>query len=254
MRRRDALLVLLSGAGLTACAPFSTRELRDEARNWRTPAPVPTETFPALPAWPTWTDADGGYRFYPGDEIEFLSVGAPELNRTLVVAPDGRIHPPLVRPVMVADRTVVDVVRELEGLYITQLRNPAISLNPRTFASQKIFVGGEVGRAGMIDLNGELDPLQAIIAAGGFLTSARREEVIVLRRGAGGQPFLRVFDLKTVFATPDGFAGLPRLRRFDVVWVPRSRISETGLFTQQFVRDALPITIGFNYQLGNQRF
>jgi protein involved in polysaccharide export with SLBB domain len=254
MRRRDAFLLLASSAGLAACAPFSTRELRQEARTWRTPPPTPTAQFPALPPWPTWTDADDGYRFYPGDEMEFQSVGAPELNRNLTVAPDGRIHPPLVRPVMAADRTVQDVVSELQGLYAAQLRNPTIAVNPRTFASQRVFVGGEVGRPGVVDLNGELDPLQAIIAAGGFLTSAKREEVVVLRRGAGGQPFLRVFDLKTVFATPNGFAGLPRLRRFDVVWVPRSRISETGLFTQQFVRDALPITIGFNYQLGNQRF
>lgn len=254
MRRRDALLFLATGAGLAGCAPFSTRELRQEARTWRTPAPVPTGSFPAIPPWPTWTDQDGGYRFYPGDEVEFISVGAPELTRNLTVAPDGRIHPPLVRPVMAADRTVPEVTAELQQLYAGQLRNPTVTVNPRTFASQKIFVGGEVGRPGQIDLIGEFDPLQAVIAAGGFLTSARREEVVVLRRGAGGQPFLRVFDLKTVFATPDGFAGLPRLRRFDVVWVPRSRISETGLFTQQFVRDALPITIGFNYQLGNQRF
>jgi protein involved in polysaccharide export with SLBB domain len=254
MRRRDALLVMLSGAGLAACAPFSTRELRNEARNWRAPAPVPTAEFPALPPWPTWTDADGGYRFYPGDEIEFVAVSAPELNRNLVVAPDGRIHPPLVRPVMAADRTIPEVVQELQGLYATQLRNPAVTVNPRSFASQQIFVGGEVGRAGMLPLTGEMDPLQAVIAAGGFLTSAKREEVVVLRRGAGGQPFLRIFDLKTVFGTPNGFAGLPRLRRFDVVWVPRSRISETGLFTQQFVRDALPITIGFNYQIGNRTF
>jgi protein involved in polysaccharide export with SLBB domain len=236
---------------IASCVPREYyRDLRQEAKTWRTPPAVATQDFPAVPLFPTWTDQDDGYRLYPGDVVDFQSAGAPELNRKLTVAPDGRIHPPLLPAIMAADRTPDELETSLTQQYGTQLRNPSINLAPESFASQKVFVGGEVSKPGLYDLPGEIDPLQAVMLAGGFLNSARREEVVVLRRGAGGQPFMRIFDMKSVFARETGFAELPRLRRFDVVWVPRSRVSEVGQFTQQFVREALPVTVGFNYSLG----
>lgn len=248
---KGILAVGLCAIAANACVPRAYyQDLRQEAKTWRTPAPVPTPDFPAVPLFPTWTEQDDGYRLYPGDVVEFQSSGAPELNRKLTVAPDGRIHPPLVPAIMAADRTPDELKAALQTAYTSQLRNPAINLAPDTFASQKVFVGGEVAKPGLYDLPGEIDPLQAIMLAGGFLNSARREEVVVLRRGAGGQPFMRTFDMKSVFARQTGFAELPRLRRFDVVWVPKSRVSEVGQFTQQFIREALPVTVGFNYSLG----
>jgi protein involved in polysaccharide export with SLBB domain len=237
-----------------SCVPREYyRDLRTEAKTWRTPSPVATADFPAVPLFPTWSDQDDGYRLYPGDVVDFQSAGAPELNRKLTVAPDGRIHPPLVPAMMAADRTPDELETALTSEYARQLRNPTINLAPESFASQKVFVGGEVAKPGLYDLPGEIDPLQAVMLAGGFLNSARREEVVVLRRGAGGQPFMRTFDMKSVFARETGFAELPRLRRFDVIWVPRSRVSEVGQFTQQFVREALPVTVGFNYSIGGFR-
>lgn len=244
--------VVMAGISLTACAPRGYVDaLRTDGRNWQTPRPVATVDFPAVPIFPSWTAEDETYRFFPGDVIDFQSIGAPELSRKLTVAPDGRIHPPMLEAIMAADRTPDDLKLELEGQYVTYLRNPSIALAPDTFASQKFFVGGEVAKPGLYDLSGEMDPLQAITTAGGFLNTARREEVVVLRRGAGGTPYMRVYDLRSVWASQALLAELPRLRRFDVVWVPKSRISELGQFTQQFVRDALPITVGFNYSIGS---
>jgi polysaccharide export outer membrane protein len=42
------------------------------------------------------------------------------------------------------------------------------------------------------------------------------------------------------------------LRRYDVVYVPRSTIAEVGLFVQQYFRDALPI--GFSYTFGDRGY
>lgn len=224
-----------------------------EARTFRTPAPIPTQHFPVAPPYPSWTEIDEAYRFYPGDEIEIQVIGATELSRTLIVGPDGRIYPQLLEPIMAGDRTPQELRATLEQGYARQLKNPTINIIPKTFVSQKIFIGGEVSKPGIYELNGEIDPLQAIILAGGFMNSAKREEIVVLRRGAGGQPFMRTYDLKSVFASPESFAQLPRLRRFDVIWVPRTRVSEVGLFTQQFLKDALPITLGFNYSINSGR-
>jgi polysaccharide export outer membrane protein len=40
------------------------------------------------------------------------------------------------------------------------------------------------------------------------------------------------------------------LRRFDVVYVPRTTIAEAGVFVQQYFRDVTPVEFGFNYTVG----
>ncbi len=247
-------LILISVIGLSACSFNNIKGLGNEARNYRTPSPAQTQYFPTQPAFPSWTDADEGYRFYPGDEIEINVLGAPELSKTVIVAPDGRIAPNLIGNIMIADRNAYELQAMLEGAYSAQLRNPKISIAPKAFASQKIFIGGEVAKPGIYDLPGEIDPLQAITIAGGFLNSAKRDDLVVLRRGAGGQPFMRTYNMRTILSDPNYYAALPRLRRFDVIWVPKSKIAEAGLFTQQFIRDALPVTIGFNYSIGGRTY
>ena len=43
-----------------------------------------------------YSEATPDYRFYPGDEIEVIVFSAPELSRTVTIAPDGRIALPLI--------------------------------------------------------------------------------------------------------------------------------------------------------------
>ena len=47
-------------------------------------------------------------------------------------------------------------------------------------------------------------------------------------------------------------ADLVPLRRFDIVYVPRSGVANAGLFVQQWFRDLSPIQFGFNYALDSQ--
>jgi protein involved in polysaccharide export with SLBB domain len=242
-RIRQACLALAVSFGLAACSG-SPRIV--------TPTPIPTAEFPEAP-FPAWTDADADYRFFPGDELALTVFSAPELNTNLTVAPDGRIYLPMGGSVVAGDKTRTEVETAVEQALARELRRPDAAVAPRTFVSQKIFVGGEVTRAGVYDLAGEIDPLQAIMLGGGFLNSARRDQVVILRRGPEGRPYMRVVDLRAASTDPQAWANLPRLRRFDVVFVPRSRISEIGLFTQQYIREAIPITLGFNYTIDPNR-
>jgi polysaccharide export outer membrane protein len=41
------------------------------------------------------------------------------------------------------------------------------------------------------------------------------------------------------------------LRRFDIVYVPRTGVASAGLFVQQVFRDLAPAPIGFSYALDN---
>jgi protein involved in polysaccharide export with SLBB domain len=205
-------------------------------------------TVSAVTPYQTWTDSDPDYRFYPGDEVEILVRSAPELSRTLRIAPDGRIGLPLVPPIMAADRTQQELVAAIEDAYRGILRDPAVDVIGRGYGSQQVFVAGEVRNPGVLDLNAPIDAFQAVARAGGFLTSARTNEVLILRRLPNGEARVYRADLSNQ-AIAKGLPQIGPLTRFDVIFVPRSTISEIGLFMQQYVRDALPVNFSLFYDL-----
>jgi polysaccharide export outer membrane protein len=146
-------------------------------------------------------------------------------------------------------RTIPEVQAALTQAYASQLLRPDVHLSAKA-APLKVFVGGEVGNPGIYDMAGDADALRAIIQAGDFRTSADRAEVIVIRRGPNGTGMMRRVNLSRGLKDPA--ADLAPLRRFDIVYVPRSGVSSAGLFVQQYFRDLSPIQFGFSYALGNQ--
>lgn len=246
-RRRSApVLAACAGFVLAACA-MPTAAPRDLMGRWNpapaAPAPPPFSNIP----YATWTDYEPDYRFYPGDEVEVAVPSAPELTKSLVVQPDGRITLPLVGPVMAADRTTGELQDAIAQAYSTQLLRPQVEVSAKA-APLKVFVGGEVGNPGVIDLNGDADALRAIIQAGGFRSTGDATSVYIVRRGPNGQGMVRRADL--LRGLQNAQADLIPLRRYDVVYVPRSGVADAGLFMQQYFRDMLPIQ--FSYALGPQ--
>jgi protein involved in polysaccharide export with SLBB domain len=199
----------------------------------------------------TYASETPAYRFYPGDEVEIIVFSAPELSRTVTVGPDGRIALPLIEPVQAADRTAAEVQETLVSAYARHLRMPELSVTPKSFGSRQVFVGGEVARPGIYEMPANIDAFQAVALAGGFLPSARRGDVLVLSR-ANGESRVTEVDLSSR-AMRAGFPNIQPLQRYDVVYVPRSTISQVNLFMQQYVRDALPVQFSFYYDLRGER-
>lgn len=207
----------------------------------------PTADFPNI-GYASWTDEEPAYRLYAGDEVEISVPSAPELSRTVTVQPDGRVSLPLIQPVMVADRTVPQVEAQLSDAYAGQLIRPEVDVAVKTATPLKVFIGGEVDKPGVYDMPGAIDSLQAVIMAGGFKTSAKRSQVVIIRRAPDGRAMMRVADLRQGVFDPGNTDAVP-LRRFDIVYVPHSSIAEAGLFVQQYLRDLNPVQFGFSYAL-----
>lgn len=204
--------------------------------------PATTVGFPDIP-FADWTDAEPEYVLYPNDEIEVATPTAPELTRTLKVGPDGRISLPLLGQVMAADRTLAELERDVSDGYATQLVRPIVEITLKQAGPIRVWVDGEVRTPGVYEMTGDIDAYQAVIQAGGFLPTARTQEVALIRRGPGGRRMLRVLDLRP----RRGMA--VAVRRGDVIFVPRSTLGELANFFTQ-IRNALPI--GFNYTINGQ--
>jgi polysaccharide export outer membrane protein len=229
------MAAVIAVAGFAGCAATA-----------RADHPIPAAI--SVAGFPQWEANDPAYRLYPGDQVEISIVTAPELSRTVTIAPDGRVNLPLIAPVMVADRTSEEASADIAAAYGAVLREPKVEVAPRTFGSRQVFVGGEVGRPGLVEIGPGMDAMQAVIQAGGFLNGARRDHVLIMRRQPGQETGVYKADL-TNRALRNGLADLGPLARYDVIYVPKSPVAQIGLFMQQYVRDALPISFSLYYNL-----
>ena len=233
-------------AGLLGLAGCAAPHLPPPAAFYGGPRSTPE--FEPIP-YASWAEDEPGYRLYPGDVLDIAVPSAPELARTVTVQPDGRITLPLIPQSMAADRSIVELQKTLTQAYASQLRFPAVEVTVKQATPLKVFVGGEVDKPGVYDMPGDINALQAVVMAGGFKTTAKRGQVVIIRRGPGGRPMMRTVNLIAGMTDPERNELVP-LRRFDIVYVPRTTIVEAGLFVQQYFRDITPVDLGFNYTIG----
>jgi protein involved in polysaccharide export with SLBB domain len=165
--------------------------------------------------------------------------------------------PPAVVEVGVREETLAEapVECELDGVIVAvrvpgSLRNPEVVVSIARFAERFVYVGGEVRKSGQIPYRKGLTPVQAIIAAGGLLDSARSDSVVLMRPGDSGIDFVsRKFNIDDTVL--QGEKEPLFLAPYDVVYVPRSSIAEANLWVKQYITDLFPFlkgSAGINYR------
>lgn len=193
----------------------------------------------------------GQYLIAPGDELEVKLFYVPDLNQTVTVRPDGRISLPLLGDVEAEGHTPAGLAQFVENAYGERLKRPQTVVNVRSTPSQRIFVGGEVWRAGMQPLAGPTSVLQAVMAAEGPRETARTDEVVVVRRASGGARQVFVVNLQDIVSGKDAGQDV-QLQPMDVVVVPRSDVADLDLWVDQYIRRVLPFytsaNVGYTWQ------
>lgn len=183
------------------------------------------------------------YRIAPGDTLQIRYPFHQELDQEALVQPDGRITATGIGPITVTGLTTVELEALLKERSSNRLRDPEVLVTIRTFADNPIFVGGEVGRPGMLTYRKGITALQAIIAAGGFRDTARIDSIILVRNGpTNGQFVARKLDLLRTIS--DGEEEPIQLAPNDVVFVPRTAIANANLWVRQHVTELFPFIRG----------
>ena len=103
----------------------------------------------------------------------------------------------------------------------------------------------------MKTIKGRLTVAQAVMSAGGFQDTARTGHVVVIRQRPGDPRLLmRTIDVRDNLNGKGGddFAVLPG----DLIFVPRSAITEVNRFVRQYVTGVLPFNFNYNINRGTR--
>jgi polysaccharide biosynthesis/export protein len=156
--------------------------------------------------------AQDPYQLQPGDVVEITVIEDPNLNRRVLVGPDGRISLPLAGSVVAAGRTLSEVQSSIQtGLAGSFVRPPTVTASLVSLAPPplpeleeeielfSVYVLGEVNRPGRYDYESEkpISVLQALALAGGPGIFADRDEIQV-RNLEDGAEKVRIFNYDAV--------------------------------------------------------
>jgi len=127
------------------------------------------------------------YRIGPEDVL-FISVWKEEeLQREVLVRPDGGISFPLAGNVQVAGKTPMEVEQEIAVRIQKYIPEAVVSVSVKKVSGYTIFVSGKVKHPGKFVVGRYMDVLQAITLAGGLGTFADEDGIKIIRRQNGKQ-------------------------------------------------------------------
>lgn len=158
------------------------------------------------------------YRIGPEDVLHISVWQEDDLDRKVLVRPDGGISFPLAGDIQVSGRTPLEVQDEIKSRLQRFLPDAEVTVSADKISGYTVFVLGEVNNPGQFTLGRYVDVLQALTLAGGTTPYASERKIQVLRRQDGTEVAYR-FDYKDIKRGRDLEQNI-LLQSGDVVVVP----------------------------------
>ena len=166
---------LISVALLLVSSPFASAQQTDLH-------PAASSTQQAAPK-PVSGVAANDTIYVIGTE-DVIAIGVwkePDFSVTLPVRPDGKVSLPLVGDLTAAGKTPARLSDDIVVALKQYLESPRVTVTVTTVGSRNYFVLGEINHPGKFPLQGEMNALQAVSAAGGLTPYANRKKIYILR-------------------------------------------------------------------------
>lgn len=158
------------------------------------------------------------YRISAEDVLDISVWKEPDLQRQVIVRPDGGISFPLVGDVPAAGKTPAELQGALRERLETFIPDAVVTVSVVELRGLRIYVTGKVRNPGQFLVGRYVDVLQAITLAGGFTPFANSRNVHIIRREEGREVVYE-FDYNEV-ERGHNLAQNIRLQADDVVVVP----------------------------------
>jgi polysaccharide biosynthesis/export protein len=165
-----------------------------------------------------------------GDAIDVLFLYNSDLDQTqLKVRPDGKVSLPYVGEVVAAGRPVSALDSVITARYAEIILNPDITVVVRDFKPEVVYAFGEVMSPGGYEFRPGMTLSRALALCGGPTKSAKRSEVLVMRRIAPDHVVGIQINVDEMYSRGHYDLDIP-LQAFDIVYVPKTSIARGADF------------------------
>jgi polysaccharide export outer membrane protein len=172
---------------LLAPAGFAQTTARPVITPTAKPAPAaPQVAVPQVEGPAADTDASR-YVIGPDDSLQITVWQEPSISGTFPVRPDGMISLVLVGDIPAAGLTPMHLAHDITVRLKKFIQDPVVSVVVAAVRSKRVYLVGEVLKAGPIELTAGMTPLQAIAQAGGLSPYANGKHIYILRGPQGKQ-------------------------------------------------------------------
>jgi polysaccharide export outer membrane protein len=130
---------------------------------------------------------DPDYKIGPQDVLTINVWKEPDVSREVPVRPDGKISLPLLNDVEAAGLTPMQLANSLTDRLKKFISSPQVTIIVKEINSRRVYVIGEVVRAGTFPLLPKMTVLQIVSSCGGFTQFANPKKIYVLRTKDGKQ-------------------------------------------------------------------
>jgi len=137
------------------------------------------------------------YRIGPEDVLHISVWKEEDLDRKVLVRPDGGISFPLAGDIQVSGRTPIEVQDEIRSRLQRYVPDAEVTVAVDKISGYTVFVLGEVDEPGQFTLGRYVDVVQALTLAGGFTPYANGRSIQILRR-QDGRELTFSFDFRDV--------------------------------------------------------
>jgi polysaccharide export outer membrane protein len=140
----------------------------------------------------------GEYEIGPEDLLEIFVWKEKDLQREVLVRPDGWLTFPLVGNVSAKGKTAQQLQDEIATRLRKYIPDPNVSVSVKKVAGYKIFVIGKVNKPGELVVGRFIDVIQALTLAGGLTPFADDDNIKILRKDKEGKETVILFDYADV--------------------------------------------------------
>lgn len=204
--------VLIAALAVSACSSERFAGRPDLTVFDGKPLPEPVREDLVIPARP--------YVIGSSDQLTIDVFGIDELSKNVTVDLTGQIALPLVGSLKVAGMTADELTAELVTRFrAAHVRDPQVTVNIVTAASQVVTIDGAVTTPGIYPLVGRMSLMRAIARASGTSEFARENYVVVFRN-VEGKRYAALYDLRAI---RQGMYEDPEIFSNDIVYVGDSQ-------------------------------
>ncbi len=148
-------------------------------------------------AAPVAATVPAGYVIGAEDILSIVFWRDKEMSADVVVRPDGKISLPLLNDVDAAGYTPDQLRTQLVKAASKYLEDPNATVVVKEIHSRKVFITGQVTKAGSYSLVSEMNVLQLLAHVGGLLEYADAKNIVIMRN-ENGQERRFTFNYKDV--------------------------------------------------------